>query len=121
ELVLHALDLVLHELWVDAGGERYDATASFDAPTETATLTFATEVPAGSHTMHARFTGELNDKLVGFYRSTFTDDAGATRTLACTQFESTHARRAFPCWDEPAFKATFAVRLVVDGDLLAVS
>ena len=68
------------------------------------------------------FTGILNDKLRGFYRSTFTDHHGKQRTIATTQFEATDARRAFPCWDEPDFKAVFRVTLiVVDADLLAVS
>ena len=67
------------------------------------------------------FSGVLNDQLRGFYRSTYTDDAGRTRTIAATQFQSTDARRAFPCWDEPAFKATFEAALVVDDALLAVS
>ncbi len=62
----------------------------------------------------------LNDKLVGFYRSTFTDDDGVERVLATTQMEATDARRAFPCWDEPDVKAVFAVTLVVPDDLLAV-
>jgi puromycin-sensitive aminopeptidase len=121
EVVLHALDLAISEAWLARDGERVDATASFDEAAETATLALASTAAAGTWTLHVRFTGELNDKLVGFYRSTFTDDDGTTHTLATTQFESTHARRAFPCWDEPAFKATFAVALEVDDGLLAVS
>ena len=122
ELILHALDLEISEAWLEgAEGERIDATATFDTPSETATLALSATAAPGPWTLHTTFTGELNDKLVGFYRSTFTDDAGATHTLACTQFESTHARRSFPCWDEPAFKSTFAIRLVVDDGLFAVS
>ncbi|HEY4375993.1 MAG TPA: M1 family aminopeptidase, partial [Acidimicrobiales bacterium] len=56
-----------------------------------------------------------------FYRSTFVDDAGEKRTLACTQFEAPYARWAFPCWDEPEHKAVFGVTLVVPDDLLAIS
>ena len=121
ELVLHALDLELDEVWLEADGARIDATPTFDAATETVALALGATAPAGAATLHATFRGTLNDKLVGFYRSTFTADDGSTQTLACTQFESTHARRAFPCWDEPAFKATYAIRLVVDDGLLAVS
>jgi puromycin-sensitive aminopeptidase len=68
-----------------------------------------------------RFTGTLNDKLRGFYRSTFTDDAGATHTIATTQFESVDARRAFPCWDEPDRKAVFEVTLTIERDVDAYS
>ena len=58
----------------------------------------SSRVPA---TLHLVFTGILNDKLHGFYRSTFTDDDGVEHIIATTQMESTDARRAFPCWDEP--------------------
>src|SRR5207253_5331120 len=67
------------------------------------------------------FPGTLNDKLRGFYRSSYKDQSGVTRLLAATQFEATDARRAFPCWDEPAFKAVFAVTLAIDPALTAVS
>ena len=67
------------------------------------------------------FSGILNDKLRGFYRSTFKDDDGTEHVIATTQMESTDCRRAFPCWDEPDFKAVFGITLVVAEDLLAVS
>src|SRR5262249_16135910 len=57
----------------------------------------------------------------GFYRSTFVAEDGSEQVIAVTQFESTDARRAFPCWDEPEFKASFAVSLVVDDKLTALS
>ncbi len=75
----------------------------------------------GSWELDLTFTGVLNDKLHGFYRSTFIDIDGTTQTIATTQFEATDARRAFPCWDEPDFKATYAVTLIVDSDLTAIS
>ena len=121
QLHLHALDLEISEAWLQADGERIEATPTFDPASETVTFDLSATAEPGAWALHARFTGVLNDKLVGFYRSTFTDDAGVTQTLACTQFESTHARRAFPCWDEPAFKSTFSIRLVVADDLFAVS
>ena len=121
-LVLHALDLDIDEAWLERDGERLDVSeTTFDESLEQVTFTLAAPATPGAWTLHTAFHGILNDKLVGFYRSTFTDDDGAVRTIACTQFESTHARRAFPCWDEPAFKATFTITLVVPDDLLAVS
>ena len=63
-----------------------------------------------------RFAAPISHGLLGFYRSTYVDDAGASGCSAATQFEAPHARAAFPCFDEPEFKAMFAITLVVaDG------
>ncbi|MEO9223540.1 MAG: M1 family metallopeptidase, partial [Acidimicrobiales bacterium] len=120
-ITLNAVELDIDEAWIEAGGERLDATVHYDAEAERATLELAEPVGKGSSIVHARFRGVLNDKLRGFYRSTFTDADGNERVIATTQFESTDARRAFPCWDEPEFKAAFSVTLVVPDDLLAIS
>ena len=68
-----------------------------------------------------KFVGELNDRLRGFYRSQYTDIDGNERYMATTQFESTDARRAFPCWDEPSMKAKIELTLVVPAELTGVS
>lgn len=122
EIVLNAIELDLFrvELFVDPG-DRREGTVELDEEAERATLRFGAPVPPGRAELHIEFSGTLNDKLHGFYRSTFTDDQGVERTLAVTQMEATDARRAFPCWDEPDRKATFRVSLVVDDGLLAVS
>ncbi|MCB0976081.1 MAG: hypothetical protein KDB02_01365, partial [Acidimicrobiales bacterium] len=120
-LVLHALDLEITGAAIERDGEHLDLTATFDPEREMVTLNAPSVIAPGEWVLRTSFIGELNDKLVGFYRSTFTDESGEKRTIACTQFESTHARRAFPCWDEPAFKATFGVTLRVAEDLFAVS
>ena len=66
------------------------------------------------------FVGVLNDKMCGFYNSTYTQ-AGEKKEMATTQFEATDARRSFPCWDEPALKATFTFTLTVPEAMTAVS
>uniref|UniRef100_T1J0H5 Aminopeptidase N n=1 Tax=Strigamia maritima TaxID=126957 RepID=T1J0H5_STRMM len=66
-------------------------------------------------TLH--FDGTLNDQLVGFYRSKYDND----RWMATTQFEPTEARRAFPCFDEPAMKAKFTVALAHQKDTISIS
>ncbi|MFT7598995.1 MAG: puromycin-sensitive aminopeptidase [Acidimicrobiales bacterium] len=85
---------------------------SIDADAERMTL--IGDFAAGPLSIEISFSGEFNDQLVGFYLSRFTDDQGEAQKLATTQFEATHARKCFPCWDEPAAKATFAVELVID-------
>ncbi len=77
ELVLNAIELVIDEAWVvDANGTRSDASVSYDEATERATLSFDGALVTGTATVHASFRGILNDKLHGFYRSTFTDADG---------------------------------------------
>ena len=92
-----------------------------DEESETVTLSFDQSIPPGAATLSIQFTGLLNDQLRGFYRSQYTDGEGRQRFLATTQFEATDARRAFPCWDDPAVKATFQVTLVVPSELAAIS
>ena len=111
----------LNDASPDAGYALAPTGIALDAAEERATLTFPEPLPPGPATLHLGFTGILNDKLHGFYRSTFTDEEGVDHVIATTQMESTDARRAFPCWDEPALKATFEVTLVVDEDLAAYS
>jgi len=104
-ITLNALELKIPT--ATANGK--PGTVSFDPAKEQATITFADALPAGPVVLKLSFTGILNDKLRGFYLS-----KTATQTLAVTQFESTDARRAFPCFDEPALKATFDLTLTVD-------
>jgi puromycin-sensitive aminopeptidase len=122
EIVLNAVDLAIDtaELANDAGA-CLAAAATLDEATERCRLAFAQPVAPGAWRLRLAFRGSLNDKLRGFYRSAYKDAAGTSRTLAATQFEATDARRAFPCWDEPAVKAVFALTLVVDPALTAVS
>ena len=104
-----------------AEGERFTGTVSLDEAHERAILRFTTTLGPGAWTLHLTFSGTLNDKLQGCYRSRYRDASGQEKLLACTQFEATDARRAFPCWDEPAFKAVFQTTLVVDEGLTAIS
>ena len=96
---------------------------TLDNEEEKATITFPSELKPGNGTLHLAFKGILNDKLKGFYRAKYPSTDGSTpdRYVATTQFESTYARWSFPCWDEPAIKATFKVTLVAPKDTLALS
>jgi puromycin-sensitive aminopeptidase len=121
-LTCNAIDLTITAAWVvSADGTRNEASASMDAEGERVTFICARTIPAGPSSLHVQFTGALNDKLVGFYASTYEGDDGSTKVIATTQMEATDARRAFPCWDEPDAKAVFAITLVVAPGLMAVS
>ena len=120
-IVCNAAELTVDRAWVDVAGGAVDATVELDEDAEQVRFGFPQVLPPGDTVLHVHFAGVLNDKLRGFYRSTYTDDDGAAHTIAVTQFEATDARRAFPCWDEPVHKAVFGVTLEVADDLLAVS
>ncbi len=122
EIVLNAAELSVSEAAItNERGQTHRGAAVMDEAAERCRLTFDAPIAAGAWTLRLAFAGTLNDKLRGFYRSSYKDPGGATRALAATQFEATDARRAFPCWDEPAFKAGFACTLAIDPALIAVS
>ncbi len=122
EIVLNVVDLEIDEAWLEGPGERrLDLDVTLRDDTQRLHLGVAELVGPGEHRLHLGFRGTLNDKLRGFYLSVFTDAEGHERVIATTQMEATDARRAFPCFDEPDFKAVFAVTLVVAADLLAIS
>jgi puromycin-sensitive aminopeptidase len=121
ELVLHAVDLDTEVVAIDQAGENRTARLTTEPAAERIHITLDRELAPGSATCTLAFTGQIADGLVGLYRSTFTDDDGREQVIAATQFEAPHARRAFPCFDEPEFKAVFGVTLVVAEDLVALS
>ena len=121
-VTLNALELDLGAASLTGAGTGFRSVDTvYDETYETATFVFERSLPVGPAVLEVAFTGVLNDLLVGFYRSTFVDDQGVTHTIATTQFENSDARRAFPCWDEPSFKATYQVNLTVPSHLAAYS
>ncbi|MGZ5353807.1 MAG: M1 family aminopeptidase [Actinomycetota bacterium] len=122
EVVLNAEGLEISSGWLTRGDTRIDVVGvRLDDGTGRAHVGLAGEAAPGEWVLHLEFSGHLSDRMRGFYRSTYQSDDGRTRTIATTQFESTDARRAFPCWDEPDLKAVFGVTLVVGEDDLAIS
>jgi puromycin-sensitive aminopeptidase len=124
-IVLNAVELEIAEgsvLLMGSGRRVEVADVSVDDELQRATLTLAGTLAPGAWQLRLEFSGTLNDRLHGFYRSTYTDEeTGDTHVIAATQFEAADARRAFPCWDEPDRKSVFAVTLVVPEGLTAIS
>ncbi len=116
-IVMNTADLAVETVRVDG----IEARHSIDADLERLIIHLPRRLDPGSVSIDITFSGILNDKLRGFYRSTYTDSNGATRVVATTQMQSTDCRRAFPCFDEPDFKAVFAVTLIIEQGDLAVS
>lgn len=121
-IVLHASNLEIHDAYlVNDKGNRLVGTVTFDPENEFAIISFDSKVSTGRWVLHTRFTGIHNTKLKGFYLSQWRDGEGAEHQIFTTQFESIDARQAFPCFDEPAMKATFDIQLIVDKNLVALS
>ncbi|HVJ98523.1 MAG TPA: M1 family metallopeptidase [Acidimicrobiia bacterium] len=120
-IVLHARELDVALVALTQGGSPVAATLTSEPDAERIVIRADGHLAPGDATLELRFDGEISSGLLGFYRSTYVDEAGVEQVLAATQFEAPHARAAFPCFDEPEFKAVFAVTLVVAPDLLAIS
>ena len=120
-LTLHALDLEIDAAWVTTGGRNLDATVEFDPPTEQVTLTLPQPRRRGHGRDHHHLPGRAERPAARLLPVDVHPGRRTDRTIAVTQFESTHARRAFPCFDEPEYKAVFGITLVVRDDLFAVS
>jgi aminopeptidase N/puromycin-sensitive aminopeptidase len=115
-VTLNAIEIAFQSVTVSAADQQQTAAVALDKDKQQATFTFPAKIPAGKANLSIAFTGILNNELRGFYLS-----KTAHRNYAVTQFESTDARRAFPCFDEPAFKASYDVSLVVDAADTAIS
>lgn len=121
EIVLNSHEIEIQRAELRRGDLTFVGEVSYERENQRASLAFDQTIEAGPAELFLEFTGLLNDQLVGFYKSTFTDVDGKEQAIATTQFEATDARRAFPSWDEPDLKAVFGITLVVPEDLMAVS
>ena len=115
-ITLNSAEIKFASVTTTVEGRSISAKVTEDVPKQQATFDFGQPLPAGKLKLEISYTGILNNELRGFYLS-----KTAKRNYAVTQFESTDARRAFPGFDEPAFKATFDITLVVDKYDTAIS
>jgi puromycin-sensitive aminopeptidase len=97
------------------------ADIGYDQKFERATLNLVSEIRPGSYRLEIQHSGIINDQLRGLYQSIYRDVEGNEHMIATSQCQSTDARRIFPCWDEPDFKATFKTTMVVAHGLEAYS
>src|SRR4051812_39654359 len=116
-LVLNAIDTTFGAVSIDDNAQRADV--ALDATAETVTLTFPQPLAAGAHRLRLVFTARINRFGTGLFFVDYPTDKGTKRMLS-SKLEPADARRIFPCWDEPAFKATFALTVTVPRGFLAV-
>jgi aminopeptidase N len=117
EIVLNAKEIDFQNVSITSASGVQKANVTLDKENQMARLAVDKPLQAGSATIQISYTGILNDELRGFYIGK--DDQG--RKYAATQLEDTDARRAFPSFDEPAFKATFDVTVIADKDMTVIS
>jgi aminopeptidase N len=117
EITLNAADIDFHDVTITSGGTTQKASGTCDKEKEMAVLAVEKPLSAGPATIHITYQGILNNEMRGLYLGK--DDHG--RKYAASQFEATDARRAFPSFDEPAYKATFDITAVADKGLVAIS
>ncbi|XP_050301023.1 puromycin-sensitive aminopeptidase [Anthonomus grandis grandis] len=121
EIILNALELNIESVQVKGDKIFIPKEIQVIQSDETVHFKFDTHIAPGVYTLDVVFNGEINNKMRGLYRSKYINEKGEECYAAVTQFESTDARRCFPCWDEPAVKATFDITLVVPKDRVALS
>ncbi|MGH3649193.1 MAG: M1 family metallopeptidase, partial [Acidimicrobiia bacterium] len=118
-LVLNAAEVEIKSATLSGGVDITEIV--YDDEMERATLALGSRVEPGSYRLELEHAGAINDQLRGLYRSVYEDAEGDEHVLATSQCQSTDARRIFPCWDEPDFKATYQTTMVVAEGLEAYS
>jgi aminopeptidase N len=115
-IVLNAAEITFDTVTVSSGGRTQRARVALAPAKEQATFTIPRPIPAGTAEIVIAYRGILNDQLRGLYLS-----QANNRRYAVTQLEATDARRMFPSFDEPAFKATFTLTATIDNGDHAIS
>ena len=117
---LNAAELKIKKCHIISKNKTIKAKTKLDSKNELLIIQSSQKIN-GIVKLFLEFSGILNNRLLGFYKSEYKDSKGRKKYLATTQFEAADARRAFPCWDEPAIKATFDISIVAEKNLTAIS
>jgi aminopeptidase N len=114
-LTLHAADLQFNSATISAGPGKPALAASkiqVDENQQTATFTFTEKLKPGSYQLKLDYTGKIGTQASGLFSLDY-ENGGAKKRALYTQFENSDARRVIPSWDEPYYKATFALEATV--------
>src|SRR3989440_9143193 len=121
ELVLNALEIEVGTADVDAKSLP-NSSIKIDKKNELLRIAVASDLRPDEHTLTLNFSGKINQQGQGLFYARYQEQGtGANKIVLGTQFEATDARRLFPCWDEPSFRARFQLTAVVPENWLAVS
>lgn len=119
-ITLNCAEQEIHSASVDGQNA---SDISYDVAEARATFSFSSPIAKSKMVdLKLTFSGVINDSMAGFYRSSYVNHkTGKEEFLATTQMEATDCRKAFPCWDEPALKATFAITITADEHHVVLS
>jgi len=117
-IVLNQAGLNLSSARTESGAA---AVITEDQAAQTASLRFAAPLTVGAHTLTIDYAGPILATPNGIYYDDYKTADGAAKRMLVTQFEVADARRMFPGWDEPAFKATFQLTATLPKTYAAVS
>jgi tricorn protease interacting factor F2/3 len=120
EIVLNSKELQIKKVSVKNGGGSLASGFRLDEKYQQLFVTVPKPIKGGS-VLHIEFTGMHTDRMAGFYASRYSDGGRRQKVMLTTHFESSDARSAFPCFDEPSMKAAYDVSILVDKGLSAVS
>ncbi|KAL1923030.1 uncharacterized protein VTP21DRAFT_9406 [Calcarisporiella thermophila] len=123
-ITVNSIGLEIEHASVGASKEQRQEVESIIQDLDKHQVTFKLRTPLAANTtayLYVRFNGNINTKMHGFYRSSYLDANREKKFMGVTQLCATDARRVFPCWDEPALKATFELKLTVASNLSTVS
>uniref|UniRef100_A0A914C199 Aminopeptidase n=1 Tax=Acrobeloides nanus TaxID=290746 RepID=A0A914C199_9BILA len=115
------IDVKSATLKLNDGTELKELPIELDKKWMTVTLRLPHRVAPQQAKLSIDFEFTHDDKMHGFYRSSYKTANNETKHLLSTQFESTYARMSFPCWDEPIYKARFDISMEIDRSLTALS
>ena len=121
EIVLNSVDLEIINVSFLSDQDLDLSKPKITLNNEYLKIDFGQQIPACTGVLKIDFYGTLSDDLKGFYKASYKDEDDSVKYLATTQFEATDARRAFPCWDEPNFKAIFSISIISDKKYLRIS
>jgi aminopeptidase N len=119
QLILNSLGLEISDASL-LGAAETALTPRLDEARQTVTLALPHQLIPGKYEIRLRFRGKLSERPQGLYITRYQAGGEQKRALA-TQMEATDARRMFPCWDEPVYRATFQLTAVVPQKHVAVS
>ena len=120
---LHTHEIDIHSANIKSGDKVTVSSSgiTYEKAQQVSKIELESSIPKGKTQLEIDFTGQLNDQMAGFYRSTYKKADGTEGVLASTQMEANYCRQAFPCFDEPMHKATFTVTLIADKHLTCLS